>query len=33
MAERDYVRVNLMAACDAQEDQLFHDLHLVPWAG
>lgn len=33
MAERDYVRVNLMAACDAEEDQLFHDLHLVPWAG
>ena len=33
MAERDYVRVNLMAACDAEEDQLFADLHLVPWAG
>lgn len=33
MAERDYVRVNLMASCDQQEDQLFHDLHLTPWAG
>jgi hypothetical protein len=31
MAERDYVKVTFDANCDPEEDQLFHDLGLVPW--
>ena len=33
LAERDFIKVTFDAACDAEEDQMHHDLGLVPWEG
>ncbi len=33
MADRDYLRVNFDAACDAMEAGLIDTLHMLPWEG
>ena len=33
MGDRDYLRVNFDAACDAEEAELLQAFHLLPWGG
>jgi hypothetical protein len=33
LADRDYLRVNFDAACDAEEADLLDRFHLLPWEG